>query len=244
MTENKDRILDKVIKLFALGGSDANTTEHEMMAAITAAKRLMARHNLHMAEVEAKMDAPTVSEVRRRVVVFSAYTRKIADFAAYDYCVARAVEFLTDTRAVIRKGRTTIKGLRYGDGYSVMQFVGTEADAELAQEIYIIFLESVRHCARLVYGKGWSASHTAYALGYGTRMARRAESMREVELTPQETQSLALIVRDKKVEIDRWLDANAHQGPPRKIRMTDHVAYAQGYHDAATADLSVKRRLR
>ena len=235
---NKDKILDRILKLFKLGGVDANTTEHEMMAAITKAKSLMAQYDLSMADVESKAGVAHTQEIAIKVEKYTAYTRKISNFAPYDYNVASAVETLTSTRAIVRRGR------KAWDRLSIMSFVGSQVDVQIAAEIFIIFLESVRRAARQTYGPGWTGSHTSYALGFSRRMSDRSREMVR-DLTPQQASTVALVVRDKTTAINQWLADNTTQETKvRRVRVADGSAYSQGYVDGGAMDLGVKHRMR
>jgi len=235
---NKDKILDRIVKLFRLGSADANTTEAEMMLAISRAKEMMARHNLSMAEVESKLGTPEhVSQLRDRVKEYTAYTRKISDFAYYDYNVASCVMTLTGTRAIVSSGKNR------WDGLSTMQFIGMEEDVAIAAEIFIIFLEAVRRAARSTYGSGWSSRHTAYAIGFSSRMARRAQEAGN-QLSREEASTMALIVLDKDTAIDQYLQQKGTKPSTRKPRIADGDAFARGYADGANMNLSVKRNLK
>jgi ubiquitin len=234
----KDKILDRVVKLFKLGSADANTTEAEMMLAISRAKEMMARHNLSMAEAETKLGTPEhVSQLRDRVKEYTAYTRKISDFAYYDYNVASCVMTLTGTRAIVSIGKQQWNGL------STMRFIGMEEDVGIAAEIFIIFLEAVRRAARSTYGSGWSARHTAYAIGFSSRMARRAQEVGN-QLSREEATTMALVVQGKSQAIDDYLRNKGVGQSTRKPKIADGEAYARGYTDGANMNLTVKRTMK
>lgn len=235
---NKDKILDRIVKLFRLGAADANTTEAEMLLAISRAKEMMARHSLTMAEVELKLGTPEhVSQLRDRVREYTAYTRKIADFAYYDYNVASCVMTLTGTRAIVTTGKRTWSGL------STMQFVGMQEDVAIAAEIFIIFLETVRRAARATYGSGWSGRHTSYAIGFSSRMARRAVEAGN-QLGREEATTMALVVQDKSQAIDGWLRDRGTEKSTRKAKIVDVEAYHRGYADGGNISLKVKRTMK
>lgn len=232
---DRSRVLDRIVKLLKLGGASANTTEHEMMAAITAAKRLMAQYDIHLAEVQAASGAhaETVTFAIHRQV---AYTRRMAAFAPYDYCVALAVGHLTTTRAL------TSRVVRGGATYVSMQFVGTETDAHLASELFTILLSTVRRLTRRALGGGWSGRHTSYAVGMGTRLVDRAKAM-VTDLTPTEAQTYALVVASKRTHIDQWMAAHTTDTTRRRMRSLDADAWSQGYAAGGAIDLGVRNRL-
>ena len=229
---NRDRILERIVKLFALGGEHANTTEHEMMAAITAAKRLMAQYNIHLADVE-RASGKDIKDVQFAIHRHVAYTRKMTSLAAYDYNVALAVEKLTQTRALIHR---VVRG---GSKYVSMQFVGGEADTHIAAELFLTLLGSVRRFARAARGAGWSHAHTSYALGFSARLIDRAKAMLD-DLTPKEAATYALVVQTKEQQLARWMDENTKGADRRRKSNIDTMAYYEGYRDGDRLSMSSK----
>ena len=229
---NRDKILERIVKLFALGGEHANTTEHEMMAAITAAKRLMAQYNIHLADVESA-SGKNIKDVQFAVHRHVAYTRKMTTLAAYDHNVALAVEKLTQTRALIHR---VVRG---GSRYVSMQFVGGEADTHIAAELFLTLLGSVRRFARTARGTGWSHAHTSYALGFSARLIDRAKEM-ALDLTPQEARTYALVVQTKEQQLARWMDENATGTDKRRKSSIDYSSYSEGYRDGARLSLGLR----
>ena len=50
--KKRDKLISRVVKLFRLGDvSRSNTTEGELLSAVTKARELMALHNIEMVEV-------------------------------------------------------------------------------------------------------------------------------------------------------------------------------------------------
>jgi hypothetical protein len=221
-------IVERILKLFRLGSTSANTTEAETLAAITKAKELMAKHDIDAYTVQTALDASTQTAGRQRIRVdqYTAYTRKIRNLARYDGIVAMCVGKLTQTEPLI-SNRRTLNGW-----YTSLLFVGTEADASVAQALFTIFLPEVRRAARKVYGSTlWDKQHTSYAIGYAVRMLDRAKTM-VTTLTPEESQTMALIVQDKSSAISAYMKAEViHTTPKDKKMKIDPWAYAQGYRD-------------
>lgn len=236
MTE-RNRIVDRIVKLFRLGSSDANTTESEMMAAVTAARRLMAKHNIAMAEVQLQ-SGTTADRISIEIDRHVAYTRKIRDFAAYDYGVAVAVGRLTHTRGLVTRHT------RGGSHYATMQFVGETQDAALAGDLFIVILEDVRRAARQYAGPGWSGTHTSYAVGLATRLAERATAEDDLGLSPEESNTVALVVRRKENEVDRWMKDQKISMRSRRTSVHDPAAYVQGYRDGQEFNLVARNILR
>lgn len=225
---SKDKILDRILKLFKLGGN--NPSEEETLSALTKARQLMVQHAISEYEVQAELDKQTNTSQRPRIDVTEnrAYTRKIRRLARYDEIVALCVGALTDTEPILR----TIKTM---DGtYVSMNFAGADVDVIVASHLFMIFLPEVRRAARVRYGSAkWDVQHTSYAIGYATRMLDRAREM--VTVAPEHADTMALVLYDKKQAISAYLNEQAvTKNTNRDNRITiDPMAYAGGYRDGA-----------
>jgi len=230
-TEKRDRLISKVVKLFRLGDvSRSNTTEGELLSAISKAKELMAVHNIAMVEVEGRLDESKVNELRIKIKEHSAYTRK-GKFARYDHPIMRAVSVLTDTDIYLSN-----KG-----GYQSAMFVGEETDAHVAGELYTILLPSLRRYTRQACGKGWSANHSDYAMGFGTRVEERAKQ--QVQLNKQQQQSMALVRTKKKDALSQFMN-KLQLAPGRQRRQTHNEQYSRGYVDGTKMNFGHKHTIK
>ena len=226
----REKLVSKVIKLFRLGdASRSNTTEGELLAAITKARELMALHNISMVEVEGSLDETKVNELRIKVKEHSAYTRK-GKFARYDHPIMNAVAVLTDTKVYLRNS----------DGYQSCMFVGTETDAHVAGELYSLLLPSLRKFTRKVCGSGWSKFHTDYALGFGKRVVERAEELVQKE---KANQTMALVLTKKNEAVSQFMDnLNLAQYKQRSRNISD--GYYRGYKDGTKMNLSFRKNMK
>jgi hypothetical protein len=214
-TEKRDKLISKVVKLFRLGDvSRSNTTEGELLSAISKAKELMAVHNIAMVEVKEH----------------SAYTRK-GKFARYDHPIMRAVSVLTDTDIYLSN-----KG-----GYQSAMFVGEETDAHVAGELYTVLLPSLRKFTRQACGKGWSANHSDYAMGFGTRVEERAKQ--QVQLNKQQQQSMALVRTKKKDALSQFMN-KLQLAPGRRRRQIHNEQYSRGYMDGTKMNFGHKHTIK
>lgn len=194
------KILDRILKLFALGGANSHTSEAEMLAAVTKARQLMIQHKVSEAEVQAALDAKTKTHAAPKVDIseHTAYTRKIRSLARYDSILAVAVATLTDTEAMLRYLKA------WNGNYCSMSFVGQPADVAVASAVFMIWLPEIRRRARNVYGSAaWNKLHTSYAVGYATRVLDRA---REAQPLPSEAQTYALVLSRTKEAIGAYIE--------------------------------------
>lgn len=223
---SKEKLLNKILKLFRLGSKGSGTTEAEMMAAITQAKTLMARHDISESEVQFAADElneKSETKIHYDINSYTAYTRKMKSLARYDEIVAVCVGALTSTKPMLTR-YNTIRG-----PYVSMKFVGTEMDVAVASKLFMIFLQSVRARTRDQYGRdNWGRSHTSYAIGFATRMNDRAQQM-AADLTPKEQQSTALIVQSKESAIAQWMQQQEIVEGKRRQSKRDDAAFHRGY---------------
>lgn len=221
---DKERIIDRIVKLFRLGTADRNNSEAEAAAAVTKARVLMAEHDISMYDVEMKAGQATAKRIEFEINEHTAYTRKIRDLAVYDHAVATAVAVLTSTRPMLYH-------MHAPDGwYTKMVFVGTTTDAAVASELFIILLQTVRRLARATYGGGntWGKQHTSFALGCAVRLAERAREAVQ-SMTPANQTSTALIVRGKAEAIQAWFDKIQVRPAQHRKTAIDDLAYTAGW---------------
>jgi hypothetical protein len=253
MVEKRQRLIDKIVKLFKLGSVDANTTESEMLLAVTKARQLMAEHAISMADLEENKGKTMTDAIRDRIKHHRAYTRAGTSLALYDSMVARAVGILTDTKSYLQHGWDQSEK-RSGRIISMI-FLGDEDDVAVASELFMIWLPQVRKMARRQYGGGntWSTQHTSYAVGVGVRLRDRAKQMVQ-GLTPDQQQTWGLVLASKALAIkSEWekvfppitperLAAHLAVKKPRKTRgvTIDNDAYYAGYRDGSDFDMNTK----
>ena len=226
----REKLVDKVVKLFRLGdASRSHTTEGELLAAITKARELMALHNISMVEVEGSLDETKVNELRIKVKEHSAYTRK-GKFASYDHPIMTAVSVLTDTRVY----------LKTNNGYQSCMFVGEEIDAHIAGELYTVLLPSLRKFTRSECGSGWSKYHTDYALGFGRRVIERAQESVKKE---ESNKSMALVITKKNEALSQYMN-KLQLSTIRKRPRNYSNEYHKGYSDGTKMNLSFAKNIR
>ena len=226
----REKLINKVVKLFRLGdASRSHTTEGELLAAITKARELMALHNISMVEVEGSLDETKVNELRIKVKEHSAYTRK-GKFARYDHPIMSAVSVLTDTKVYLRNE----------NGHQSCMFVGDETDAHIAGELYLVLLPALRKFTRIECGSGWSKYHTDYAMGFGKRVTERAQALVDKE---KENKSMALVLTKKNEALSQYMN-NLDLSPTRLRNRNMSNEFYKGYRDGSKMNLSFQKNMR
>jgi len=239
MTEDaRKKQVERVLKLFKLGDASRNANEAEVMLAITKARELMAQYDLTQADLEA-YGSEKAKQVAFTITQSVAYTRKGRSFAKYDDYMAWAVNEICGVRHYVQT--------RFHAGSWVISrvFYGAEGDVAVANELFVVLLDTLRRHARQTYGSGWSGQHTSYGLGFANRVYQRAKQWNPATALP-EAQSTALmrISQEKSTQIERWANTTLQlkKNKARKLRLASYDAYAQGYEDGANVDLGNPRR--
>jgi hypothetical protein len=240
--DSKRKHIDRILKLFALGGEDANTTEAETLAAVTKAREMMARHQISMAEIELAKGAATAQAIQVKIDQYHAYTRKGGTLAQYDLTVAEAVGILCDCRFFLRTTVSRNYRTDKTDKHISVVFMGEEQDVALASELFMIWLQAVRKAARQKYGSGknlWTPQHTAYAVGFGVRMIQRAKDQVRT-LTAEQQKTWALVLRSKAQALNAAWDKLNIRNEKNRRKELDVQAYSEGYVDGGKFNMSTK----
>lgn len=237
---DKNKILDRIVKLFKLGGEfgGTNTHEAEMMSAVTKARQLMTEHNISMADLHGITDKESAARIEYNIRSNTAYTRKIRDLADYDKVVAMAIEYLFGVKALYYSGR-------HNWGTSSIRFIGEEVDTAIAVQVFHIILTAVRRHTRARYGGGntWGISHTSYALGYAERIRTRA---REASME-KGSETAALVVWSKNTAINKWIADNtesAKEDRKQRDKKFDRAAFSRGYENGQHYDINFRNTVK
>lgn len=223
------KVMDKIVKLFRLGQEGRGGTEAEMLSAVTKARMLMIQHKISERDVHAALHAKGDTTTKVEINEYTAYTRKIKNFARYDEIIAQAVALLTDTsRYVYHMG-----------AFAQMRFIGQPADSVLAAELFMIWLPEVRRITRATWGPDWGKIHTAYAIGFATRLVDRARDAIQTA-TPTEQQQFALVLAPVTDAIARYKEKLGLTKSTRRPVQVNAFAYNKGYADGDSFNLATK----
>lgn len=235
-SDDRTSILERITKLFRLADSGKNSSEAEVLLAMTRAKELMAKYNIAMSEINP--DSTTQTKSRIIITDSSVYERRHAYFTKYERWLGRAVATLTSTKIYFN---TT-----YRNGNHVaMHFFGDTTDVAVAQALFPILLKTVRRMAHQTYGKGWTTEHRNYSDGFTYRLIQRAREMK-IDLTPQQQNCLALVLKTKETAIEEYATKNLALREMKRStsNMTNSEAFNQGYSDGGSVNLNSKGSLK
>lgn len=147
---NTQQVLEKVRKIIAIG-RDSAASEHERDTAMKMAHRLLAKHNLVMADAESHSH----SQVEGRVT------------EQFDYYNYPWVNYILDSVADL----FYCVHIRYklSDKKAIHKFLGTEANAKTSAEMCEYVVRSVAKQAARQYGSATNSDGRAFC--YGAMMA-------------------------------------------------------------------------
>lgn len=227
-------IMDRIRKCLNLADVSKGATEAEAIAAMAAAKRLMAEHNLSMTDIEVKEEvASGATEAtdglkRKDHPVWEQYMAVIADtlFGTKHYF----------SQEILRNAGGFVKGYTRR-----VKFIGVGHDAQVAAEAYTILVDMVWNMG---YGHEYKGKeHTSYCMGVVQTMAKRAHDQVK-DATPTQEQRCREIMVVKDQAIAQHMKKLALR-PMRKSNPTvNGAAYAHGKLDGANVDMNFRRALR
>ncbi len=221
MDTEKGKLIEKIAKLLALGEGGRGATEAEALLAVSKAKELMARHHIHMADVERESQAQSKTKRSREFKSgIGKQTRSRPSIPQFEQWIAAAVAELTSTKCFFRRGFKTFDICYFGD----------EDDAAIATALFPIFQKMAWSLARQACGKGWTPSHRSFAEGFAIAVLDRAREEAK-GLTPQETECVALVLRDKNALVEKaFADAfpKMRSNNRKATGRVDYEAYRKG----------------
>lgn len=194
MTQSKDNLIEKIRKLFALADPERGGTEAEVMVAMERAKSLMAKHNLSMAEVAVADDAVGKMPEGPHIIEMVGLTRKhCVVLRKWEMWLAAVVDQICGTNHFYRANRHRISSLQR----CVLIWAGDETDCHVAAALWPILRKSILAQSKERLGPGYRPIHRNYCEGFVVRLFERAKAAKAQDLTAQQEQTLALVVRSK-----------------------------------------------
>lgn len=167
MSENVDKIIERVQKLLALAGNNSN--EHEAAAAIEKAYAILAEHNLSLATIEqAKIEGEEQDE-RGALKTETNFSEK------YYAWLWNEVARLHFCRSFMNRPSSTARQTYY-------TLVGRKVNAIVATQLAMYLCQSIRRIANdeaKRQGRKDFAFKNAFLYGAALRLIRRIEELRK-----------------------------------------------------------------
>lgn len=222
-------ILDRIRKCLNLADKTKGATEAEAAAAMAAAKKLMAEHNLSMSDVEIKEEA-------RAGAVEAADTIERKDRPTWEQYMARVVDNLFGTSHYFSFGPN-----KKGSLVRRVKFVGVGQDAAVAAEAYTILVNMVWDMA---YGHGYSGKeHKSYCMGVVTTLHSRSKDSIKDATPAQEERGREIMVIKNQVVADH-LKKLALRPMRRSNPSVNSEAYHHGKVDGRNVNMDFRRVLK
>jgi hypothetical protein len=231
--EDKQKIVEKLRKLFTLADPSRGGTEAEVMLAMQRAQEIMAKYNLSTADIKGKEGSDDSHEER---VSFGEdiCKSKASGFTTWEKWLASTVDVICVTSHFYRFGTSLI-------------FIGTATDCAVAKALWNLFQKSILKQARSHLGGGYNASHRNYAEGFVMKLwerVNRKQSASDLHLTQEEAKIVALVVVGKKEALTQHIQSH-YRFKKSKKRVAngsyESAAYSQGYTDGGKMNLSRDR---
>lgn len=243
---NRDDILKRVQSLFALADNHA-ATQGEVMAALSQAKKIMARYNLDMMEIDAAKAQSDKSSARwiYEEVEATLPNAKRETHKGYESTLVSAVKVLTGVQAYWTKAPYTDRNKR--TQYRVkLVFAGDTVDIHVAKALFEALAATM---FQIVYGRygrtPWTRYHRSFCDGYAHEIWMRANSEQE-SLSLEEKNCYAIVLANK----EDWSRASLYETHADMREGKDHrplaqhvSAYRGGREAARVQALSVTRAL-
>lgn len=189
MSQPNDSLVDKLQKILALTKSPV---EGEASAAVAMLTKLLAKHNLDMADLESsgKAEAPKVGR------------------EAFDGGKGKTVRYRLDLAEVLAKHFFCYPMLDYTSGSVV--FIGRPENTDslkmlyawLLKQIWRISTEEHAKVGSMIHGKRW---HAGFGEGIVDRLGERLKAIRDAQTT--DVTMNALVVHHD-TEISDWMEEN------------------------------------
>lgn len=235
MSEKED-IIRKIRQCFALGDRERNPSEHEAEAAINTAKRLMAKHNLSMAEVALDSGDALSSQ---KIVNTSLSPRSTPP--RWELELPWVCAHLFDVSFYYRRHHMPTEK-------TAVVFVGYEHDVAIAIEVFKLLKMEL-----LVMGQRWAARNLNamrsnrfyYTLGVVDRLRDRARQASS-GLNGVEENTCRAIVVSKEANIKRWIQERLQLGASRKLSQGDGNIRErhEGYRDGEVVSLNFAKAVK
>lgn len=226
-SEERDKIIKKIKKLFALGDNTKNPYEAEVKNALRMARTLLNKYNLSFSEVELKESGKTN--------IITLNSNEFKHFRGWETRLAYIASKLFKVQIVL--GATEGRKLRN------LLFIGYKEDANLAKQCFSYLLYTVKFLSGAVKGR---ISRGAYRDGMIDRLNQRVEEELKID-TPAEEKCKAIMVI-KNTVVKSWMKKNMNikqtTASHRRYSEQDMESYSKGLLAGNNIDLTKRKKLK
>lgn len=236
----KEKLIDLVRKLFALGDKNRNSSEAEAQLATQKAQELLKQHNIDMAEILVKDGQKTVDIKIDNEIVF---TLNRSSMSSWEKRLISIVQFATETKGFFQKDYRDVWGKKIT---WKVGFIGTEWDRAVAKELYNYLHEKIYKLSKYHYPESMPQQRS-FMEGFCYRLMQRVDEMNEEKKEDiDENQKYALMIINKKDAINKYIDDQMKLKTARsggKAGEFHSSAFKHGTQEANNVDLGTENRI-
>ena len=235
---DKEKLIELVRKLLALGDKDKNNSEAEANTAFSKAQAILRKHNIDMADVIIKDGEKVVDIKVEQEIVFDI---KRNSLQSWTKTLMTIVGKATECRPFFTKKFTYPRSVWFQVG-----FVGTEWDRSIAKELYCYLYHTNIKLSRKFYPDSCSQQHW-FLEGFCAKLWERvSEELTERKKDEAIHAKYALMVVSKDALVEQKMkELGFVKSKSRHVRNDnfDFNAYAMGQHEGSKVDLGTTRRI-
>jgi len=206
MDENKEKLLEKIKKLFAMGDSSRNPNEEEVKTALAMATKLMKENNLTLSDVELIKDKDNINTTS---------THEQGNYHSWERDLVIMVGELFECKPYLEQ--TSYYPRKY-----VYRYIGLSQDATMAQLCYEYLHYHIKLLAALM-----SKNKMEFYAGITHRLRERIND--EINnRTPEETVKCTAIIALKNQLVSDWAEKN--------LNLTMKPHHTKNYHNENSKD--------
>jgi hypothetical protein len=223
---DRNKIIERIRSLFALGDASRNPYEEEVKTALKMAQQLMKKYNLTLSELDLEKQKENIGKE---------YTKSSKSISFWERKLAVMVGKLFNCEPIISEGSP------FTDKNRSWLFIGFKEETKLAIQCYE-YLDYVLRIMANIYAK----HKLDFYAGITDRLQERIDE--EIKLnSPKETSKCTAIICCKDKLIKSWIDKNLKLTTEhRRQPIIDNISpdYFKGYLAGNKIDLHNKKKIK
>ena len=237
---DREKLIERIKALMALGDTSRNNSEAEAATAIKKMQELLQKHNLDISEVQMADDKKVGEEIVDEVAV---EWRK-SSLSTWENSLCALVGIACETNPYL--SQQYVRGTKSGRIFK-FHFIGTPWDVAISKEMFKYLHSTIKKLSVRNF-PDQLPSQRCYMEGCCHRLSERIHLQNELFKKQQASnQKYALLVINKKDAIDNYTDKLGLQKAKRKQyggKNWDGFAFKKGMADANKFDIGNENRLK
>lgn len=229
--------IEKIQACFRRADTSRGASEAEAKTAIEMAKKMMARLNLSMAEIE----EPAAAADALGKIVEEGGLDHFADPAHYELELTLVCKYLFN----VTPTRTNKFDKVSGKMRRMLVFIGYETDVAMAREVYNTLRADVHEMCGDVCANEGNTERLHYKRGVVHGLVATAQKIHnDNEMTKAQQEKCTALVVVKTHAVDEYMKKNNPNTTTYKAHTKQSAAYSQGYKDGRNVSLNFNKKLR